>query len=50
MGSNNRLFGDRLELKNCYFVKTILMLLVVGYHSMVFWSGDWFTVISPANQ
>lgn len=31
------------ELRNCTFVKTILMLLVVFYHSILFWSGDWFT-------
>ncbi len=30
------------ELSNCYFVKTILMLCVVFYHSMVFWTGNWF--------
>lgn len=26
-------------LDNCYFVKTILMLLVVLYHSILFWGG-----------
>ena len=31
------------ELANCTFVKTILMLLIVFYHSILFWSGDWFT-------
>lgn len=30
------------ELENCRFAKTILMLLVVLYHSMVFWTGNWF--------
>lgn len=30
------------ELRNCNFVKTVLMILVVLYHSMVFWTGDWF--------
>lgn len=28
---------------NCYFIKTILMLLVVLYHSIVF-CGNWFHV------
>ncbi len=28
---------------NCNFIKTILMLCVILYHSMVFWSGAWFT-------
>lgn len=28
-------------LDNCYFVKTILMLLVVLYHSILFWGGSW---------
>ena len=32
-----------IELKNCTFVKTVLMLVVVFYHSMLFWSGTWFT-------
>lgn len=32
---------DNQELKCCTFVKTVLMLLVVIYHSMVFWGGRW---------
>lgn len=28
-------------LDNCYFVKTVLMLLVVFYHSILFWGGSW---------
>ena len=36
------------ELMNCTFVKTILMLLVVLYHSMVFWSGNWIEIVTPA--
>lgn len=28
-------------LDNCYFVKTVLMLLVVFYHSILFWGGTW---------
>ncbi|MBQ9167422.1 MAG: acyltransferase, partial [Oscillospiraceae bacterium] len=31
------------ELSNCTFVKTVLMLIVVIYHCIVFWSGTWFT-------
>lgn len=27
------------NLENCIFVKTILMMLVIVYHSMVFWGG-----------
>ena len=30
-------------LKNCDFVKTILMLMVILGHSCAFWSGNWFT-------
>jgi len=30
------------ELFNCTFVKTVLMLIVVIYHCMVYWSGSWF--------
>ena len=36
------------NLENCIFVKTILMMLVIVYHSMVFWGGDWFNVKSVA--
>lgn len=35
------------ELENCNFVKTILMLCVVLYHSMLFWGGKWFSVVEP---
>lgn len=31
------------ELSNCAFVKTVLMLLVVAYHCISFWTGTWFT-------
>lgn len=30
-------------LQNCGFVKTALMLIIVFYHSIVFWSGTWFS-------
>lgn len=31
------------NLKNCKFIKTILMLLVILGHACAFWSGEWFT-------
>ena len=31
------------ELENCSFIKTVLMILVVFYHSILFWGGNWFT-------
>lgn len=34
------------ELENCTFVKTMLMLIVVAYHSILCWSGNWFLAIS----
>lgn len=34
---------SEMSLKNCTFVKTVLMLLVILGHSMAFWSGSWFT-------
>ena len=37
------------EIANCTFVKAVLMLLVVFYHSIVFWGGSWFTK-NPASQ
>lgn len=33
----------KYELDNCTFVKTGLMLIVVLYHSCIFWRGNWFT-------
>lgn len=35
---------SREELENCSFIKTILMIIVVIYHCILFWSGDWFSV------
>lgn len=35
-------------VENCTFVKTILMLIVVIYHCLLFWGGNWFTVIEPS--
>lgn len=40
--SNESKNSYSLELENCNFVKTILMLLVILYHSCIFWKGDWF--------
>ena len=31
------------QIENCSFVKTILMLLIIIYHSCAFWTSDWFT-------
>lgn len=31
------------QIENCSFIKFVLMLCVVAYHSIVFWSGNWFT-------
>jgi len=33
----------RAELEACNFIKTVLMLVVVFYHSVLFWNGTWFT-------
>lgn len=38
----DKLMKREQELRNCNFVKTVLMILVVLYHSMVFWTGEWF--------
>ena len=34
------------ELENCRYVKTILMILVLVYHSCVFWAGGWIPGIT----
>ena len=43
---NRRVASDSFanKIDNCTFVKTILMLLVILYHSCVFWKGEWFSV------
>lgn len=38
------------KIENCTFIKTLLMMSVVLYHSCVFWSGGWFSVLSPINE
>ncbi len=35
------------ELQNCAYIKTILMICIVLYHSILFWSGNWFTILEP---
>lgn len=37
----------KAEIKNIGFVKTILMFLVVLYHSVIFWNGNWNVVYGP---
>ena len=41
-----------LELHGCTFAKTVLMLIVLFYHSILYFGGTWFTrdpaVISPS--
>lgn len=34
--------NNQNELYNCTFVKTILMILIVLYHSVLFWRSNWF--------
>jgi fucose 4-O-acetylase-like acetyltransferase len=38
----NLKFDKSIELKNCTQIKAILAILVVLYHSTVFWGGNWF--------
>lgn len=45
----NSVLRCRTELGNCTFVRTVLMLLVVFYHCILFWGGDWFTS-NPTNK
>lgn len=39
------------EVSNCTFLKMVLMLLVVSYHCMIFWTGTWFTnnIVTKSN-
>lgn len=34
--------ANKDSLGNSAFVKTVLMLCVIAYHSMVFWTGKWW--------
>lgn len=38
------------EIENCNYVKAILMIIVVFYHSILFWNGNWFNVIPLYND
>lgn len=42
MGVIEKSIERKVELKNCNFVKSILMILIVLYHSILYWKGDWF--------
>lgn len=33
---------SKTELDNCNFVKTVLMIIIVAYHSILYWNGSWF--------
>lgn len=33
---------NQIVLENCYFVKIVLMILIVLYHSILYWKGNWF--------
>ena len=39
--------SNQASVDNCTFVKTILMLMVVLYHSIIFWGGGWFSACEP---
>lgn len=38
---------NKISLNNCSFVKMILMFFVILGHSIAFWTGGWFTPITP---
>ncbi len=42
---NNNL--TKTQIDNCYFVKTVLMIIIVFYHSILFWSETWLTEFKP---
>ena len=33
------------ELENCTFIKTILMIIIVLYHSVLAWNDSWFNAV-----
>lgn len=38
------------DMQNCNFCKTVLMIIIVLYHAGMFWTNNWFTVITPVQQ
>lgn len=38
------------DLDSCNFCKTILMLSIIMFHSGMFWTRKWFTLIEPADS
>lgn len=46
--NNTRKYSD--ALLNCNFTKTVLMLIIIFYHSILFWKGNWFTPITPTEE
>ena len=46
---NKKIYDAKSELNHCGFVKTVLMILVVFYHSILYFSGTWFDK-SPVYQ
>lgn len=38
------------KLENISFIKTIMMIVVVLYHSFLFFGGSWFTPVEPAQS
>ena len=42
---NNNL--TKKQIDNCYFVKTVLMIIIVFYHSILSWSETWLTEFKP---
>ena len=47
---NNNVDYRSIQLENCSFAKTILMLVIISYHSIIFWSGNWFNAIEPTDS
>lgn len=43
--------SKREELENCTFAKTVLMISIIFYHSIIFWRGGWNVVpFEPVQQ
>ena len=38
------------KLEDISFIKTIMMVVIVLYHSMLFFGGTWFTAVEPARR
>lgn len=43
-------YSKRERIRNCTYVKTLLMICVILGHCVNFWNGKWFTAVAPVES